>query len=102
MGMERGRVRHTNQDMRARRQPRSPWATSRGRMIYNIIFSTWAVIIGLLLMIVPSVLGATPEVRPWGAALAGYGLVRGAYFYRRFRALSSGGNPPAPRAARRR
>ncbi len=69
------------------RQPaRGSWGASRARTIYNLVLSAIAVVLGLLLALAPSTVNAREQARPYGAVLAGYGLVRGYYFYRRLRA----------------
>lgn len=88
MGTTR-QMRSARHGARARNTPHrpayTPRTTSRGRLIYNLVLSGIAALCGLILAIAPAVFGATQEARPLGGVLAGYGLVRGYYFYRRLR-----------------
>lgn len=102
---KRDAVRDTTRGARRRGgASRTPWSSSRGRLMFNMILSGIATVFGLILVIAPRLLGATSDSRTLGGVLAGYGVVRGYYFYRRWRSHAAN-QPPAgnqPGARRRR
>ncbi|MDH7571271.1 MAG: hypothetical protein QHJ73_16970 [Armatimonadota bacterium] len=67
--------------------PRETWRDSRGRAIYNVVFSTIALVMGLVMIGAPHLFAAGEQTRILGGVLAGYACVRGIYFYRRLRAF---------------
>ncbi|HOM81394.1 MAG TPA: hypothetical protein PLU39_03185 [Armatimonadota bacterium] len=72
--------------------------------MFNMILSGIATVFGLILVFAPRLLGANSDSRMLGGVLAGYGLVRGYYFYRRWQSHAAS-QPPAgnqPGARRRR
>ncbi|MBI3945391.1 MAG: hypothetical protein HY321_05695 [Armatimonadetes bacterium] len=83
-------TRATRNEGREEPLPRAGWANSRARLIYNLVMWGLAAAWGLALALAPRALGATPELRPWGAVLAGYGVIRCYYVYRRLRARPRG------------
>ncbi|NLC57100.1 MAG: hypothetical protein GX774_09705 [Armatimonadetes bacterium] len=67
------------------------------RAYYNLILAGVVTVCGCLLVAAPALFGLSPEARPLGGVLAGYGLVRTYGFYVRLRRLNQSGHPEGGR-----